>query len=99
MVLGLGSNKFDPNNDIADLSGKVYVVTGGSSGIGFGIVAHLLQHNPERIILLGKKEEVRIIRSTLQKDPLISSIAHQRSRRSSAEMGRRLTNQVHPDRA
>ncbi|TKA82931.1 hypothetical protein B0A55_01293 [Friedmanniomyces simplex] len=56
-MLGLGSNKFDPNKDIPDLSGKVYVVTGGSSGIGFGIVAHLLQHNPERIYLLGKKEE------------------------------------------
>ncbi|KAK0289133.1 hypothetical protein LTR35_000509 [Friedmanniomyces endolithicus] len=56
-MLGLGSNTFDPSKDIADLSGKVYVVTGGSSGIGFGIVAHLLQHNPERIYLLGKKEE------------------------------------------
>ena len=27
-------NKFDPNTDIPDLSGKVYVVTGGSAGIG-----------------------------------------------------------------
>ena len=26
--------KFDPNTDIPDLSGKVYVVTGGSAGIG-----------------------------------------------------------------
>ncbi|KAK5141257.1 hypothetical protein LTR04_002674, partial [Oleoguttula sp. CCFEE 6159] len=50
-------NKFDPNTDIPDLSGKVYVVTGGSSGIGFGIVAHILQHNPAKLYLLGKKEE------------------------------------------
>ncbi|KAK3614805.1 hypothetical protein LTR56_027003 [Elasticomyces elasticus] len=74
MVLGFGSNKFDPSKDIGDLSGKVYVVTGGSAGIGicnhvshsllvvdrflgFGIVAHLLEHKPERIYLLGKKEE------------------------------------------
>lgn len=28
------NNKFDPNTDIPDLSGKVYVVTGGSAGIG-----------------------------------------------------------------
>ena len=28
------SNKFDPNKDIPDLSGKVYIVTGGSAGIG-----------------------------------------------------------------
>jgi WW domain-containing oxidoreductase len=32
-------------------------VTGGSAGIGFGIVAHLLQHNPEKIYLLSNKEE------------------------------------------
>lgn len=29
----------------------------GSAGIGLAICAHLLQHNPERIYLLGKKEE------------------------------------------
>ncbi|KAK3678342.1 hypothetical protein LTR78_001639 [Recurvomyces mirabilis] len=56
-MLGLGSNKFDPSKDIPDLSGKVYVVTGGSSGIGYGIVAHLLEHNPKKIYLLGKEEE------------------------------------------
>ncbi|KAL4911908.1 hypothetical protein BDW62DRAFT_195886 [Aspergillus aurantiobrunneus] len=50
-------NTFDPNTDIPDLSGRVYVVTGGSAGIGFGICAHLLQHNPAALYLLGKKEE------------------------------------------
>ncbi|KAL2054962.1 hypothetical protein ABVK25_004784 [Lepraria finkii] len=50
-------NKFDPNKDIPDLSGKVYVVTGGTAGIGFGITAHLLQHNASKIILLSQKEE------------------------------------------
>ncbi|KAI9748396.1 MAG: hypothetical protein M1835_001801 [Candelina submexicana] len=50
-------NKFDPNTDIPDLSGKVYVVTGGSAGIGYGIVAHLLQHKASKILLLSKKEE------------------------------------------
>ncbi|KAF2736251.1 NAD(P)-binding protein [Polyplosphaeria fusca] len=49
--------KFDPNDDIPDLNGKVYVVTGGSAGIGYGIVAHLLQHNPSKIYLLSNKEE------------------------------------------
>ncbi|MCJ1264659.1 hypothetical protein MMC22_004533 [Lobaria immixta] len=50
-------NKFNPNKDIPDLSGKVYIVTGGTAGIGFGIVAHILQHNASKIILLSQKEE------------------------------------------
>lgn len=32
-------------------------MTGGSAGIGFGIVAHLLQHGCSAVYLLGKKEE------------------------------------------
>ena len=52
----LTGNTFDPNNDIPDLSGKVYVVTGGSAGIGYGISAHILQHNPQKLYLLGKKQ-------------------------------------------
>ncbi|KAI1398640.1 NAD(P)-binding protein [Hypoxylon fuscum] len=51
------SNKFDPNTDIPDLSGKVFVVTGGSAGIGYGISAHILQHNCAKLYLLGKKVE------------------------------------------
>ena len=74
-------NKFNPDKDIPDLSGRVwgiflstaqmqrvgqplmciltqvYVVTGGTAGIGFGITAHLLQHNAARVILLSQKEE------------------------------------------
>ncbi|KZF25443.1 NAD(P)-binding protein [Xylona heveae TC161] len=53
----MGQNTFDPNTDVPDLTGKVYVVTGGSAGIGFGIVAHLLQHNPAKIFLLSNKIE------------------------------------------
>lgn len=53
----LTGNKFDPNTDVPDLSHKIYVVTGGSSGIGYGIVAHLLQHNAAKIYLLSMKEE------------------------------------------
>lgn len=52
-----GNNTFDPNKDIPDLGGKTYVVTGGSAGIGFGICAHLLQHNPAKLYLLGNKEQ------------------------------------------
>lgn len=57
MLDSISLNKFDPSNDIPDLSGRVFVVTGGSAGIGYGICAHLLQHNPAKLYLLGKKEE------------------------------------------
>jgi NAD(P)-dependent dehydrogenase (short-subunit alcohol dehydrogenase family) len=36
---------------------QVHVVTGGSAGIGYGIVAHILQHNPAKIYLLSNKEQ------------------------------------------
>ncbi|KAI1736743.1 NAD(P)-binding protein [Xylaria scruposa] len=51
------SNKFNPDTDIPDLSGRVYVLTGGSAGIGYGIAAHILQHNCEKLCLIGKREE------------------------------------------
>lgn len=35
----------------------MYIVTGGSAGIGFGIVAHLLQHNAQKIILLSQSSQ------------------------------------------
>lgn len=35
----------------------MYIVTGGTAGIGFGISAHLLQHNASKLILVSQKEE------------------------------------------
>lgn len=32
-------------------------MTGGSAGIGFGICAHILEHNPEKLYLLSNKED------------------------------------------
>lgn len=52
----LTGNSFDPDKDIPNLKGKTYLVTGGSAGIGFGICAHLIQHNA-RVLLLSNKEE------------------------------------------
>ena len=34
-----------------------YIVSGGSSGIGFGIAAHLLQHKAENVTILSNKEQ------------------------------------------
>lgn len=54
-------NKFDTNKDISDLNGnvahpphlQVYIITGDTAGIGFGITAHILQHNAAKIYLLS----------------------------------------------
>ena len=32
-------------------------MTGGTAGIGFGITAHLLQHNASKLILVSQNEE------------------------------------------
>lgn len=42
---------FTPDTDIPDLSGKVIIVTGGSSGLGKESVHQLAKHNPARIFL------------------------------------------------
>lgn len=50
----LTGNKFDPEKDIPELSGKIYILTGGTAGIGLGITAHLLSHNASRILLISQ---------------------------------------------
>ena len=46
------------SSGLADtLESQVYVVTGGTAGIGFGITAHLLQHSAAKIFLLSQKEQ------------------------------------------
>lgn len=55
-ILG-SSNRFGPSKDIPDLSGKIYIVTGGSPGIGHGISGHILQQNHAGLYLLGKREK------------------------------------------
>lgn len=53
---------------IPDLSRKVFLVTGGTSGIGFGIVTQLLKNNPAKILLLSQKEEhANLAQEELQK--------------------------------
>ena len=49
--------RFKPESDIPDLDGQVYIVTGASAGIGFGIAAQLLQRNASKIIILSSGEE------------------------------------------
>jgi NAD(P)-dependent dehydrogenase (short-subunit alcohol dehydrogenase family) len=46
--------RFDPDKDIPDLSGKVIIVTGGSSGLGKESVHQLVKHNPEKVYLAAR---------------------------------------------
>ncbi|KAG6371298.1 hypothetical protein JVT61DRAFT_9768 [Boletus reticuloceps] len=39
--MGLFSKSFNPLTDFPDLSGKVIIVTGGNTGVGYGTVKHL----------------------------------------------------------
>jgi NAD(P)-dependent dehydrogenase (short-subunit alcohol dehydrogenase family) len=45
------NTRFNPEKDISDLSGKVIIVTGGSSGLGKESIHQLAKHNPSRIYL------------------------------------------------
>ena len=53
---------------IPQLASKVFLVTGGTAGIGFGITANLLSHNPERVYMLSElPEHADLAKKELQK--------------------------------
>lgn len=47
---------FSPDKDIPDLSGKVIIVTGGSSGLGKETVHQLVKHNPAVVYITARTE-------------------------------------------
>ncbi|KAG9521281.1 NAD(P)-binding protein, partial [Aureobasidium melanogenum] len=48
---------FNPPNDIPDLSGKVIIVTGGSSGLGKESVHQLVKRNPAKVYLAARTSQ------------------------------------------
>lgn len=56
MLPGHHTKQWD-HSDIPDLSGKVYIVTGGSAGIGYGIVTALMDKNPKKVMFLSSRED------------------------------------------
>jgi NAD(P)-dependent dehydrogenase (short-subunit alcohol dehydrogenase family) len=45
------STRYNPEKDMPDLSGKVIIVTGGSSGLGKESIHQLVKHNPAKVYL------------------------------------------------
>lgn len=57
--------KFNPQLDIPDLSGRICLVTGASSGLGEAAVTAMAEHNPKKIYLAARsstKAEAAIAR-------------------------------------
>jgi hypothetical protein len=48
--------KFSPDTDIADLSGKIILVTGANTGIGKETALRLAEHGPVKIYLAARNE-------------------------------------------
>lgn len=57
-LTGIGTTPTWDLSHIPPLTDKVFVVTGGSAGIGFGIVSALAAHHPKKIIFLSSQEAV-----------------------------------------
>ena len=51
------STKFNPDSDIPSLEGKVFLITGGTAGLGAGAIEALAEHNPAHIYFTGRNEK------------------------------------------
>jgi NAD(P)-dependent dehydrogenase (short-subunit alcohol dehydrogenase family) len=48
---------FDPVRDIPDLSGRVYFITGGTTGLGAGFISFIAAKNPGKIFFSGRNQK------------------------------------------
>ncbi|KAL6887948.1 hypothetical protein GGI43DRAFT_388023 [Trichoderma evansii] len=49
--------QYNPDTDVPDISGKVILITGGTSGIGKAAILDFAKHNPAHIYFTGRNEK------------------------------------------
>ncbi|KAF9486202.1 NAD(P)-binding protein [Pholiota conissans] len=62
------SRKFDPEKDLADLTGKVIIVTGANTGIGYATAKHLARNGAKVYIGSRSEEKGKAAVSKLQEE-------------------------------
>ncbi|KAH6704361.1 retinol dehydrogenase 14 [Leptodontidium sp. MPI-SDFR-AT-0119] len=50
----MAKSSFNPINDIPELGGKVFLITGGTAGLGAGCITALAAHKPAHIYFTGR---------------------------------------------